>query len=392
MPWISIAALAALPAFYLRLSGVHALPPVEAALYGIAILGAAFLLTWAAEVAQLDISQAFALAILALIAVLPEYAVDLYFAWTAASKPEYAAFAAANMTGANRLLVGVGWSFIVFLGWYKTHRGAITLEPAHRVELAFLTVATLYAFILPFKGSLSLLDAVVLVGLFAWYAWRVAQMHTVEPELVGPAALISRLPTTTRRVVTIGLFLFAAAAIFASAEPFAESLVRTGTAFGIDEFLLVQWLAPLASETPEFIVAALFTWRGLATAGFGALISSKINQWTLLIGTIPVVYSIASGEPRAMALDARQAEEIFLTASQSLFALAVMVNLIISWRGAVMLLLLFAIQFFIPGTHLIVSVVYLVLAVALLARDRKFILPLVGKGLFSRKILKPMEE
>ncbi len=392
MRFISLAVLITLPAFYLRLSGGSSLAPLDAALYGLAILSAAFILTWAAEVAQLDISQAFALAILALIAVLPEYAVDLYFAWTAASKPEYGAFAAANMTGANRLLVGVGWSFIVFLGWYKTRQGAILLEPAHRVELSFLAVATLYAFILPFKGALSLFDAVVLVGLFVWYAWRVAQMHTVEPELVGPAALLARMTAVKRRAATVGLFLFAAAAIFVSAEPFAESLVRMGATFGIDEFLLVQWLAPFASETPEFIVAALFTWRGLATAGFGALISSKINQWTLLIGTIPAVYSLASGEPRSLILDSRQAEEMFLTAAQSLFALAIMVNLIISWRGALALFVLFAVQFFIPGTHIIISVIYLVLAVALLARDRKFILSLMAEGLFSRKILKPMEE
>ena len=39
---------------------------------GFAIFGAAFLLSWAAELAQLDIPQALALAFLALIAVVPE--------------------------------------------------------------------------------------------------------------------------------------------------------------------------------------------------------------------------------------------------------------------------------------------------------------------------------
>ena len=67
------------------------------------------MLSWAAEVAQLDIPQALALALLALIAVLPEYAVDMYFAWMAGKNPSYTAFATANMTGANRLLIGVGW-------------------------------------------------------------------------------------------------------------------------------------------------------------------------------------------------------------------------------------------------------------------------------------------
>ena len=44
-------------------------------------MGAAFILSWAAEAAQLDISAGLAIAVLALIAVLPEYAVDFVFAW-----------------------------------------------------------------------------------------------------------------------------------------------------------------------------------------------------------------------------------------------------------------------------------------------------------------------
>ena len=47
---------------------------------------------------------------LALIAVLPEYAVDFAFAAKAGQDPEkYAPLALANMTGGNRLLIGVGW-------------------------------------------------------------------------------------------------------------------------------------------------------------------------------------------------------------------------------------------------------------------------------------------
>ncbi|MDR1660506.1 MAG: sodium:calcium antiporter, partial [Desulfovibrio sp.] len=52
-----------------------------ALLAGAAILGASFLLTWACEVAQMDIPQAVAVAVVAFIAVLPEYAVDMYFTW-----------------------------------------------------------------------------------------------------------------------------------------------------------------------------------------------------------------------------------------------------------------------------------------------------------------------
>ena len=109
--------------------------PIQAITFGLAIVGAAFVLAWAAEVAQLDISAGLAIAVLALIAVLPEYAVDLVFAWRGGEAYEtYGAacgpagvdyndtpcsFALANMTGANRLLIGVGWSMVVLLAWWR---------------------------------------------------------------------------------------------------------------------------------------------------------------------------------------------------------------------------------------------------------------------------------
>ena len=67
------------------------MPSAAALLFGLGIVGAAFLLSWAAETAQLDISAGLAAAVLALIAVLPEYAVDFVFGrrvGTPTSRPE----------------------------------------------------------------------------------------------------------------------------------------------------------------------------------------------------------------------------------------------------------------------------------------------------------------
>ena len=70
--WIVVCVAAGVPAFALRISGAHLDPVVVALIYGLGIVAGAFLLSWAAEVAQLDISASFAIAILALIAILPE--------------------------------------------------------------------------------------------------------------------------------------------------------------------------------------------------------------------------------------------------------------------------------------------------------------------------------
>ena len=82
----------------------------------------------------------------------------------------------------------------------------------------------------------------------------------------------------------IGMGVFAGAVILLCAEPFAEALVATGESLHVSEFLLVQWLAPLASEAPELLVAGLYAWRLNTNAGLGTLVSSKVNQWTLLVG------------------------------------------------------------------------------------------------------------
>ena len=78
--WVLTSVGLCLQWIFVHLSGVHPSPELQALSAGLAIFGASFMLSWAAELAQLDIPQALAIALLALIAVLPEYAVDMYFA------------------------------------------------------------------------------------------------------------------------------------------------------------------------------------------------------------------------------------------------------------------------------------------------------------------------
>jgi len=375
-----------LPTLYFEWFYAQHLEPVTAALvFGLGILAAAFILSWAAEVAQMDVSRGLALAVLALIAVLPEYAVDLYFAWEAARNPEYLHYATANMTGANRLLVGLGWPFIMLLFYLKYRKKQLDLEPAARVEISYLTIATVYALFIPLKGTLTLWDCAILVTLFGAYAWRTAFMEVHEPELVGPARLIGRLSNGPRRIVTTLLFLYAGLVIYSSAEPFAEALIESGKVLGIDEFLLVQWIAPLASEAPEFIIAALWTLRGEAKAALGALISSKVNQWTLLVGTIPLVYSISLGSIGYVPLDERQNHEVLLTAAQSIFAVAMLVDLRVRlWEMAV-LFGLFIAQLLYPDIRVEVSIAYLVLALVLLVPRWRNMVRLLREGPLPRR-------
>ena len=357
----------------LRFSPAHISPEWEALSAGLAIFGAAFLLSWAAELAQLEIAQTLALALLALIAVLPEYAVDMYFAWMAGKNPEYTAYATANMTGANRLLIGIGWACVVFTYWLKTGKKAFILEPQHKIEIFYLSLATFYSFFIPFKGTISLVDAVVLITIFAFYIRAASRSAHVEPELEGPSELIGHWGQQPRRIATMVLFLFSGFTIFISAEPFAEGLLATGRTFGIEEFIMVQWLAPLASESPEFIVAILFALRANPGASIGMLISSKVNQWTLLIGMLPIVYVISAAEIKPMVMDSRQVQEVLLTAAQSLFAVAILANLSFTLTKASLLFILFSTQLLIPDPRFryYYSFLYIFLTVGIFLINRE---------------------
>jgi cation:H+ antiporter len=400
---LTLAFALTLPGALSRLSGAGLGDVVAPVVFGCAILGSAFLLAWAAEVLQLDVSQGLALTVLALIAVLPEYAVDFTFAYKAGENPEkFAPLALANMTGGNRLLIGVGWSLVVLLAAWRMKSIArkqgyegeidtdVALERPHAIEISFLAIATLYSFTLPFKHTLTIFDSVILIGIFVMFLVRIWRAPSAEPHLVGPARLIGRLPETQRRAVVGALLAYAAGVIFLCAEPFAESLVHLGEQAGISTFLLVQWVAPLASEAPELLVAALFAWRLNTSAGLGTLLSSKVNQWTLLVGSLPIVYAISAGHLTGLPLDSLQREELFLTAAQSVFAIAILANRRMSVREAWTLFGLFISQFVLGAVlpdHLRelerigVGIVYLVLAAGIMVQQRSYLRPLARDGL-----------
>jgi cation:H+ antiporter len=344
-------------------------------LSGLAVLGASFLLAWGAETAEKDVPRAFAIAVLAVLAVAPEYAVDALYAWNAGANAgtvegaRNANLAVANMTGANRILIGVGWAAIAVFTVVQARRtndpavverdgllrNAVTLDRDLSTEITFLLAATAFAFLVPFSmntlsgsgpvGGIGVVDTLVLVGIYALYIAVVIRGDVDEHDAnVGVPAYLQSLARAPRVASVLFLFLYSGAMIFVAVEPFAHGLEDLGLQYGIPEFFMIQWIAPLASESPELIVVTYLVNKARSTAGFNALISSKLNQWTLLIGTLAVVYSVAAGQVATLPFDQKQVVEIWITAAQSFFAIAIITNFEITVREAVGLFLLFISQ------------------------------------------------
>jgi cation:H+ antiporter len=356
VPWVFIWATGSVPS----LSHLQTV-----AISGLAVLGASFMLAWAAETAEKDVPRAFALAVLAVLAVAPEYAVDALYAWTAGANVgterglEAANLAVANMTGANRILIGLGWSGIALFTVYRTLssedpavvkkpgflRSRVELDRDLATEIAFLLAATVYAFFVPLGAGIGMTDTIILVGLYAVYIGIIIRGDVEDhEEQVGVPGYFQKYSKGPRIATVLFLFGYSGGMIYTAVHPFAHGLESLGLALGIPPFFMIQWIAPLASESPELIVVAYLVNKARSTAGFNALISSKLNQWTLLIGTLAVVYSIAAGSIGTLPFDEKQQAEIWITAAQSFFAIGVLANFNISVREALIILALFGSQ------------------------------------------------
>jgi len=388
-----ITAIFIAPAVVVRIVGLHPDPVAALLIFGAAVAAASFLLAWAAEAAQIDVSGGLAIAVLALITVVPEYAVDLYYAYVSGRTPDYNQYATANMTGSNRLLMGLGWPVVVLVSIVVARKAGadkpagLTLESANRVELGFLLIAGVVAFAIPASGEIHLALGLTLLAWFGFYLYKISHGDVEEPDLIGTAAALGELSDRSRRVGVVGLFAAAGAVILLCAKPVADNLVTAGADLGIDRFLLVQWLAPLASEAPEFIIATIFATRGRGRAAIAMLISSKVNQWTLLIGSLPLAHVLGGGR-FSLPLDSRQIEEVLLTATQTLVGVALILALRFHRATAWALLGLFVVQFPIASTQgrLLLCGIYAAVAIAGLVINRRHLAATVQAPFVGRAI------
>ena len=337
------------------------------------ILVSAFLVAWGAEAAQFLISQGLALAILAWLQTLPEFAVEAVIAWEAGKDPERAHLAIANLTGAIRLLLGLGWPMIYFVFAFSGRRHArqrlpaITLEREHAVEVIGLVPPLLYFLVILWRQRIGWVDAVVLIALYVLYLWILTRNPPKAAESLDDAPAVSRWAYRQRgwrRQAAIGgLFAVGGLLLYVTAHPFLNSMIALATMVGISQFFLVQWVAPFLSEFPEFV--STFTWARRVTQAPMALmniVSSNINQWTILAAMIPLVYGYSHlqhhGTWADFPFDAGQRIEIVLTLLQTALGVMLLANMEFDWLDATALFVLWAVQFFMPHLRGEIAVAY----------------------------------
>lgn len=333
------------------------------------VLGSAIVIAWAAEAAQFLVSQGLALAILAWLQTLPEFAVEAVIAWDAGQTARYStdpqqvahatALMTANFTGSLRLLVGLGWPMIygtaaLFTRKQKGRLSEIRLEEEHSVEVVFLLVAIAYFVVIWYRGTLSLFDTVILTIIYLIYLFFLNKIPPQSEEKLEDVERIPRFILNQRKNVRnsliVGLFFLGGGMLYVSAHPFLESLKAMAIGLGISTFVFVQWVAPFLSEFPEKVSA--FNWaRRITTAPMALMnmVSSNINQWTMLVAMLPIVYAISIGRVETIVFDEHQKLEILLTLGQSLLGAFLLANMRFAWWESSLLFVLWGVQFALSG-------------------------------------------
>ena len=337
-----------------------------------AIVFAAMIIAWAAEAAQFFISQGMALAVLAWLQTLPEFAVEAVIAWEAGKDPEKIHLVTANFTGSLRLLVGLAWPMIYATAafFYRRKNGGssgplreIALEDEHSVEITGLLLPIIYFFIIYFKGTLTFIDSFVLSFFYFLYLFFLNKIPPKDAEEAEDLDYVPRkileFKPFLRNISIAGLFLLGGGIIYFVAEPFFHSMLSLAITLGVSQFIFVQWVAPFLSEFPEKVSA--FYWAKKITKAPMALmnmVSSNINQWTVLVAMIPFVYSLSRGEISSLVFDNHQRSEILLTIAQSLLGFVLLSNMKFSWYEAAGLFCLWLIQFVVPSIREEITWIY----------------------------------
>src|SRR3989442_6346153 len=331
------------------------------------ILLSAFVIAWGAEAAQFLISQGLALAILAWLQTMPEFAVEAVIAWQAGKDPSKTHLAIANFTGSLRLLVGLGWPMIYFVAaFFRKKFIAIELDEEHSVEIFGLLLPILYFVVIWWKGTLSFWDAFPLSAcyfVYLWILWKIPPRQSDEETLedlgVVPHRVLNFSPG--KRAVAIWLlFVVGGVILYFSAHPFLNSMLAIAGTLGVSTFVFVQWVAPFLSEFPEKLSA--FYWaRKVSTANVALMnmVSSNINQWSILSAMIPILFVISAGSLQPIAFDHFQRQEIILTILQSFLGFLLLLNLKLQLHEAVILFTFWFVQFIVPPWRGVMIYVYL---------------------------------
>lgn len=377
MRQLTVAAGCALGGVVVQLASRRLPVQLDAVGLGAGVVGASFLLAWAADAGEAVFSGGLVLAAIALVAVLPEFIIETRFAYT-----QQDGLVTANLTGATRLLLTGATALPLVVAFVARRRrrsaAAFHLPTSRRLELGMLLVAALLAIQIVAFGALTVANGVVLIALYVVYARRVRGSPEEEPAMFGVPAGLVALPERHRRPAIAALIAGAAAVVVIVANPFADALLASGASLGIDPYVLIQSVVPAASEAPEYLIVAVLVAHRRPAQGLAVFLASAVSQWTLALGALPLAHA-AGGGGLAIALSAHEQLQVGFTTALTLVAVAALATLRPERTDAALVAGLVALQLVYPTTFVNVAATFVlaVFAISLLLDRRRAVRPLL---------------
>ena len=367
-----------------HLAGPLVPAPLAVVGLGVGLLGASFMLAWAADAGDAVFHGGFVLAVIALVTVLPEFIIEVRFAYIQQTE-----LVTANLTGATRLLLAGAIALPLLVAFLARRRNSAAapyqLKATRRLELGILAVTAVFAVQIVARGALTVVDGVILLALYVLYARRVQGTPGESPAVAGVPAGLLTLPSRFRRPAIAGLVVAAGGVVALVANPFADALLVAGSSLGIDPYLLIQSVVPLATESPEFVVVAVLVANRRPAQGLALLLAASVSQCTLGLGTLPLAY-MAGGGGGSMPLAAREQVELALTIALALFVVAALATLRPERADAIVIAAVFGIQVVYPTPFVraAAAFVLLVFAIDLFASRRRAVPALLRAALPTR--------
>ena len=350
---------------------------------GMGLIGASFLLAWAADAGERVFSGGLVLALIALVAILPEFIIEVRFAYIQEDE-----LVTANLTGATRLLLAGALALPLMVAFLASRRNEPAAPPfqlaaARRLELGVLLITSVFAVQVITLGQLTVADGVILVALYGLYARRVQGGPREDSPAFGvPAGLLS-LPRRFQRPAIAGLGVLAAGVVVMVAHPFVDGLLATGTSLGFDPYYLIQSVVPVATEAPEFVIVAILVVHQRPALGVAVFLASSVSQWTLGMGALPLAW-FAGGGGTSMPVVGEGQIELGLTVALTLFAVAALCFLRPARIDAALCVAILAVHLIYPTTlvRIAASFILFVFAVDLFI-DRRHAVPPLFKAVFA---------
>ena len=304
----------------------------------------------------------------------------------------------ANLTGSLRLFVGFGWPMVFIIHCISSRVGrarkwpaVIKMPSSFAIEATFLWVPILYFLGIAVRNRIVEIDGVILCGMYIAYLallnfQRIAQkgIESTDDEPEHEADLewvprkIAALSRPAQLLVFNGMFIIGGAILYLAVHPFVEGLKSAAIALGMTEFVFIQWVAPFASEMPEKITAVGSARKAskVPMAIFN-MVSSSVNQWTLLAGLVPLIYAMSPNRSGPIEFDQFQHVELMLTVAQSALGALFLADLQFAIWEAGALFILWIVQFLKPDTREEILIATLILIIVKLGE-------LVLKGRWPR--------